>query len=320
MFKELSATYLDAIESLAKRALVNYSGSPFGRVAPTPQGRAFLKETVHAEWQGIFKRFAAEEWIVALKVIAEHGQSELGRVVVRQRISALEMAKYLGWIQPDVEDWDKVPTQIQFRVYGLFKNLEAQGFAQVFPVAGNKPIQCTYAGIVRSTRQPVHEKLSLLQRLVEEWETLKVEFKRQVSVQDNDGKAEFIKDVLALANTVGKTGYFVIGIDEETRRPIVGRQPLLIPEQIDQLISAYCEPFINIVYDTIRYQDAEVELLTVLRDPCDVPYRVKKSIRGSKKEIKEGDVFVRHGRIVEHPTELELKDLEEESAKARTEA
>lgn len=58
--------------------------------------------------------------------------------------------------------------------------------------------------------------------------------------------------------------------------------------------------------------------LEIMGDPKKLPYKVRDSV-GDKKRIEAGDVFVRHGSLVEKPTDAEPKAIEDEGRRARGE-
>jgi hypothetical protein len=77
-------------------------------------------------------------------------------------------------------------------------------------------------------------------------------------------------------------------------------------------------PFVDVRYEVVGYRSGPVGMLQVLRDPKKLPYRVRKSVGGQNKQIREGQVFVRHGSQTEEPTPLELQEIELQGDRART--
>ena len=46
--------------------------------------------------------------------------------------------------------------------------------------------------------------------LIGEGETIRIEFKREIDLKPADNKAEFIKDIIALANSAPEVGYLLV--------------------------------------------------------------------------------------------------------------
>lgn len=80
-------------------------------------------------------------------------------------------------------------------------------------------------------------------------ENPKVELKRQWwNFEEQSGQEEFIKDVTAMANTLGDSGYFIIGLDEDTGElfdmPFPTQSRYDDPTKLGQLVSRKIqEPF-----------------------------------------------------------------------------
>lgn len=160
--------------------------------------------------------------------------------------------------------------------------------------------------------------------LLEEWETTNVDFKRQLRLDKADEKAEFIKDVIGLANT--KTSgqrWIIIGFDDKTRELHIEEDASITPwyvritqDRVEQIISEYIQPNIVARYSLVDYRNGKVGKLEVVRKARDLPYEVSKSI-GDKKRIVAGSVFVRHGSHTVQPDLSELQDLRNEAARSK---
>ncbi|BDI32604.1 hypothetical protein CCAX7_46550 [Capsulimonas corticalis] len=176
----------------------------------------------------------------------------------------------------------------------------------------------TYKGLIWQTRRDITSETKRLDELVAEWETTSVDFKRELKLDTASEKAEFIKDVIALANTQasGKR-YLIIGFDDKTRNyhtPVSGS---ISSNRIEQILANHTKPMINVKYQAINYKGGTVGQIEILRNAIDIPYKVSKSI-GDKKRVNEGDIFVRHGTQIEPPTPGELSAIEEEAAYAKS--
>jgi hypothetical protein len=175
----------------------------------------------------------------------------------------------------------------------------------------------TYKGLVLQTKGHLTLEAREIDDLVEEWETTSVEFKQELETRTKDQKAEFVKDVLGLVNTKASgERWLIVGFEDETHTYHSGCTLPSRQDDLEQILSVYADPMVEIRYDIVEYYHGPVGRLRILRDPAKLPYRVGKSI-GDKKRIEEDQVFVRHGSQTEEPTDAELQALLEESRRAR---
>jgi predicted HTH transcriptional regulator len=134
-----------------------------------------------------------------------------------------------------------------------------------------------------------------------------VEFKRQLDLATKAHKAGFIRDILALAATKSSGERFlIVGFDDKTHQFLQSVDPAITQNQLEQLLNAYAAPAPEIRYRRVAWDQGDVGVIKVLRDPAKVPYRVNKTLA----HISKGDVYVRHGSQVEPPTPAELAALE----------
>ena len=86
----------------------------------------------------------------------------------------------------------------------------------------------TYRGFVWEKRRGFTLESRFIDDLVAEWETTSVDFKRQLSLDTMDHKAEFIKDVLSLANT--KAGDLFVRYGSQVEKPTEAELLVLLEE------------------------------------------------------------------------------------------
>jgi hypothetical protein len=176
----------------------------------------------------------------------------------------------------------------------------------------------TYRGLVRLLKRSFTIESNAIDELVKEWETTSVEFKRDVLTDTGDHKAELVKDLLSLVNTQASgRRWLIIGFDDRSRRWAQAPNRKLTQNHIEQLVSAYIEPSLDVRYDVIQFRAGPVGRLEVLREPSRLPYRASREITGTRRKVREGQVFVRHGSQVEEPTPLEMAAIEDEGRRAR---
>lgn len=147
-------------------------------------------------------------------------------------------------------------------------------------------------------------------------ETTFFERKSYVGLRTNEGKAEFIRDIIAMANVcraTGKEGKFVIGVAEKqpegqsTKKiTICGINKMVndfktrdgIQRIIEDVLDNYIEPKLSVDINFMEFKDEgksektstdqtldnTVLLITIFPGNSDKPYRVKKDFSPLKKE------------------------------------
>lgn len=98
-------------------------------------------------------------------------------------------------------------------------------------------------------------------------ETALIEFKREWhDLNSRRGKAEFIKDVLALANAArpDDPAYLVIGVEDiKEGRDITGVEDSPDVEQLHQILAAYANPVPEVDYATVTVDDHQIAILRI---------------------------------------------------------
>ncbi|MBA2393189.1 MAG: putative DNA binding domain-containing protein [Ktedonobacteraceae bacterium] len=182
-------------------------------------------------------------------------------------------------------------------------------------------LRSTYKGLVWDTRRGLTLESMFIDKLVAEWETTSVDFKRELHLDNADQKAEFVKDVLSLVNTQASgRRWLIIGFRDKERTYFGPPDTNITQDRIEQIIAQYITPYIDIRYKVANYRVGHVGMLEIIRDPKKLPYRMKtKMDRGDRrKSIQGGTIFVRHGSHVAEPTDEELQVLQEEGDRARS--
>jgi hypothetical protein len=151
--------------------------------------------------------------------------------------------------------------------------------------------------------------------LVADWETTSVDFKELLGLQSPTEKGEFVKDVLALANTrMSGRRFLCVGFNDKTRKFTTSVDPRLTAHRMESILGAYADPVPRITYATTHWEGGTAGLVEVLSNAQDLPYKVKKDIG----KCRAGQVFVRHNTLVEEPSALELRYLIDEGRRARS--
>jgi hypothetical protein len=220
-------------------------------------------------------------------------------------VHAHEVYAALGW-----DERDRDP-------HALTKSLEEIALVRRHVTLGSLQAYPTYRGIVRTRERVNTEWWGRIVDMVDEWETTTVEFKERIPLGTEKTNAEFVHDVIALANTKasGRDRHIVIGwsdVNREFRTPF---DASFDQDRIEQILNVYAAPAPQVRLVTLDHPDGlgQVAVIEVRRDPARVPHRM--AHEGGK--IRVGQVFVRHGSHVEEPTAAELADLEAEGVRAR---
>jgi hypothetical protein len=244
------------------------------------------------------------------------------------RLGPREGASYawMEWIHQDVLaaelDWDVdllrlvVQEVRQHHDYVLTR-------PNFYPLEAMPPdevsVRATYMGLVLQTKRHLTIEAREIDGLIEEWETTSVDFKRELKTKTKDEKAEFVKDVLGLANTQASgERWLIVGFDDKSRAYHSAPDPNLDQDHLEQILSAYTNPPVEVRYDVVEHYHGPVGRVRVLRDPAKVLYAAARSA-GEQERIQEGQIFVRHGSQTEEPTPGELEALRAEGERARRE-
>ena len=293
----------DALEELVRLGLIDEGD--------------FYKATAEGE------RFLADKvplWSDFCGVNLKAEQRDLLRLV--NRLSPHSASDH-AWL----ESIDQDPLLAELKWNGGFdllhavgRELDDRGLVRLHTMAGpHLDLTATYRGLVWEFRRGYTLESKFIDDLVAEWETTSVDFKRELETKTADQKAELVKDVISLANTKASGRHWMItGFEDKTRQYFGPPNPKVDQEHLEQIVAQYTEPVVDIRYSLVEYRAGSVGRLEVVRDPKKLPYRVAKSV-GDKKRIAQGDVFVRHGSLVEKPSLAELEALQEEGDRARSE-
>jgi hypothetical protein len=214
--------------------------------------------------------------------------------------------------------------EIQRYVYDLPGLLEDRGFLNTDGRAGyHNDLTPTYRGLVWETRRGFTVESRHIDKLLEEWETTNVDFKREIGLDTKKQKAEFARDVLALATTKSSGRRFlIVGFDDKTREYHAPPDLTVTQERMERILADLTDPVVTIRYEVIDFRLGQVGKLEVFREPEKLPYRASKEVlidEKGRKGLEQGKVYVRHGSQTEAPTAAELDALIEEGKRARGE-
>jgi hypothetical protein len=300
---------LDAVQNLLDAQLLEKHERASYLWKVTKSGRDYIKDQ-QPLWMRICQEQLEPEHQQMLQAVNRLSPRSLADHAVIEEVPYESLISELGWTTGGA-------------IWAVANELHKWGYVRGFFAAdGSVRLRATFRGLVWETRRGVTIQSKFIDELVQEWETTSVEFKEYLYLSGVEQKAEFIKDILSLANTQASgRRWMVIGFNNRTHAYTSAPDPKIRQDDLERLLSAYTDPPVEVRYEVVQYRSGPVGMLEVIRDAKKVPYRVKQSLgeklKGDKHQIFKGQMFVRHGSQVEAPTEKEEQALIEEGARAR---
>ena len=86
----------------------------------------------------------------------------------------------------------------------------------------------------------------IMELINEAEESPTLDYKQDLPLQTSGDKAEFVKDVIALANS-GEKAHILVGVEDGTGKP-VGSKTRRTAEQMNQILKDKCDPPISVEY------------------------------------------------------------------------
>lgn len=144
----------------------------------------------------------------------------------------------------------------------------------------------------------------LLLSLIDQDENESLDFKRKLELTEASGKAEFIKDIIALANSSRRSGYLIIGVEDN--KEISGIDGL-DEEQVQQIAYTYITPPVKLLCtkQLLPSQSSQYIIGVIEIIPAKKPHKVARSIE----KLNQNDVFVRRGSIITKASPEEIIDM-----------
>lgn len=170
--------------------------------------------------------------------------------------------------------------------------------------------QLRFKGLVLATEAHQLRLQRLVESLLPDWETTNVDFKQQLRLSSPTQKAEFVKDVLCLAN-VKVTGrrFIVIGFDSQSQKFTEGLDTSVTQDRLEDILEAHTRPVPRVQLHVVPWAGGSVGLLEILTNRHEVPYRSTVD----RKPLRIGSVYTRHGTHCVPASPDEIAALEEEA-------
>lgn len=143
---------------------------------------------------------------------------------------------------------------------------------------------------------------SKLMHLLNEEEGFKLDFKLKLALEVDSDKKEFVKDVIAIANTEGGRGYILYGVEDKTKR-LVGIKEISdnIEERIQQVIAYRSVPPVPVSFEVVEIKQKQIGVLTIFKSR-QVPHQMRQN----------GAFYVRRGSTTDTATRHELAQMLQE--------
>lgn len=138
-----------------------------------------------------------------------------------------------------------------------------------------------------------------LMQLLKNDEGFKLDFKLRLNLELDSEKKEFVKDVIAIANTPGGRGYVIFGVEDATRK-IVGLDilPEHVEERIQQIITNRAMPPVPVRFDTIEIEQKLLGVITIFKS-MQVPHQM----------LQTGAFYIRRGSTTDKATRHEVANM-----------
>ena len=141
--------------------------------------------------------------------------------------------------------------------------------------------------------------LHKLRQLLKNDEGFKLDFKLELHLELESEKKEFVKDVIAIANTAGGRGYIIFGVEDQTRR-VVGLKdiPEHVEERIQQMIANRATPPVPVRFDLLEVDRKKVGVVTIFKS-MQVPHQL----------IQTGAFYIRRGSTTDKANRHEVANM-----------
>lgn len=148
-----------------------------------------------------------------------------------------------------------------------------------------------------------------LDALLAQEEGIALEFKERLELETREGKGKFLKDLLALVNSPVNQSFLIVGIEDKTKKPVGFTD--ITEEKLQQIVSNYCRPPIDLEFHTVEYQGFSVGIIQIFHRYKFHTLKESYKYQSNGKEvvIREKAVFIRRGSMVDEATPDEVVDM-----------
>ena len=146
--------------------------------------------------------------------------------------------------------------------------------------------------------------VSEIKQLVATPEQPKLDLKADLRLDNDHLKAEFVKDVVAVANSPGETGFLLYGVDSTLPDPIVGISRSFDDATLQQMVNSKVERPVAFLYYEQQFDARKVGVVVI------PPSSLRPHIVGSPiGNLKEGQIPIRRGSSTTWATAEDLAEM-----------
>ena len=303
---------VNAMGDLTNLGLADSSTSTLGRNwrwRPTQEGLKLREISLRDAWSQVFDLFLTDEQSQFLRAVCDLSEECFDKRARTKWVQTDQVAAQLGL---DSED-----PAVLVSIHQMAESLQDLGLVQhQRSIGGPFPIRATYAGVVRATQLEPSQDRELLRSLLEGGETSSVDFKRELHLDRDREKAEFVRDILGLANThLSGRRFLVIGIDDNGIE-YASADATITSSRIEQILNAWVEPVPLVRTRRILWNTQELLLIEIVREAAKLPYVARKT----HGKLKEDITYARHGPHTEPATPTEEEMIRMEGKRVRGDA
>lgn len=148
-----------------------------------------------------------------------------------------------------------------------------------------------------------------LRRIGQEWE--KVDAKQELILKEVGDKAEFVKDIIAMANN-GEPSYLIIGLEDGTFADVGKLSYHYTTNDINQILVDKIDPPIVVDYKEFIIDGNEYAIVEI--NGQNPPYIAARDLihnRTDRKQVRvyRGTIYVRHADRTEGISRAELEEI-----------
>ena len=255
---------VNAMGDLSGLGLADSSTSTLGRNwrwRPTQEGLKLREISLRESWPQLFGLFLTDEQSQFLRAVCDLSEECFDKRIRTKWVETDQVTEQLGL------DWGD--PAIKVSIHRMATSLQGLGLVQDQRTMGGPfPIRATYAGVVRATQLEPSQDRELLHSLLDDGETSNVDFKRELHLDRDREKAEFVRDILGLANTrLSGRRFLVIGIDDNGIE-YASADATITSSRIEQILNSWVKPVPLVRTRRILWNTDQLLLIEIIREPA----------------------------------------------------
>lgn len=141
-----------------------------------------------------------------------------------------------------------------------------------------------------------------IRQLLSQEEGPKLDFKAELHLETESGKKEFVKDVIAIANSRGGRGHILFGVEDKTKRLLGVETADFHEEQIQQIVYNRSDPPVPVTVDFVVVDGRTLAIVTVFRSH-NKPHQM----------MQNGAFYVRRGSTTDFARRNEIAGMLQEN-------